>query len=624
MRTRIPLILLGMFLLAGSSLAQTISVQASVNTSTVGAEEVLRYQLTVQGASNNDVSRPEPPATEGLTLLQPNPSTQQSISIVNGQMERSMSYEWAYRPIGVGEARLSPATVVVAGKEYQTAPITVTVVPQDQRPAQQRGRRRAIDPFNPFNTPPPEPAEPLEVSERDIFIRVIPSARQVYRNQQLIVEYHLFFRDGMQLRQSRLADSWDAEGFWKEELDVERRPVPRAVVENGLRYNTIVLKRVAVFPTRTGSLRIDPLKIEAEAYVPRRSADPFDQLFSLRPRFEPVQVASAPLNVEVLGLPEGAPASFKGAVGSFTMEAEASRIDVEVGEPIEVKVNIAGSGNLATLDPPTFDSPGVFEEYDPEVNTLINRSGNRVRGRKTLTYVLVPRSNGTFELPPIELSYFNPSRRQYETARPSPIMVKVSGEAEAPVSAFVSSTGLPVDDIGGLLPDVASWQPTFVKPYHERFWVYFLLVLPLLAVVGVVFQQRFANRLASDQRFARNRRAHPVARRHLKQAEKLLQSNHPRSFYAEIERALLSFIGNRLNIPETGYTYSQLEARLQAAGLDDTLRSELKQLLQECDQVRFAPTLPDIGAMNTACDRASDLIVRLDEAFTELAKPSQS
>ena len=42
---------------------------------------------------------------------------------------------------------------------------------------------------------------------------------------------------------------------------------------------------------------------------------------------------------------------------------------MEVGEPIQVTLTIAGTGNVATLDPPTFEPPGVFERYDPQIST---------------------------------------------------------------------------------------------------------------------------------------------------------------------------------------------------------------------------------------------------------------
>lgn len=606
-------------IIAVPAFAQEVSVQASVSETTIGTEDAVNYRIEVKGVSAGEVNTPRPPDATGLALLQSAPSTQQSVSIVNGRMTQSVSYEWAYRAAGEGNATIKSTEVTAKGKTFNTSPIAVTVVPQSERPQRQARRRNTFDPFGNLRRAPAspssnEPAAP-QIGKKDIFIRALPSARKVVRNQQVNIEYHLYFREGMQLRQSRLADSWDAEGFWREELDVQRRPVPKTVVENGLRYNTIVLKRVAVFPTHTGELTVDPLKIEAEAYVPNRNLDPFDQFFSFRPRYEPVEVASPSVRIDVLPMADESPASFTGAVGSFSLEAKVDRTEIEVGEPVQLELKLSGTGNIATVELPSFDPPGVFEQYDPQIKTAIDRSGNRIRGSKTLTYVLVPRSNGTFQIPEMEMSFFNPDRKRFETIRPRPTAVKVTGTPTSPVATLSASSGLPVDDIAGLLVVPASWNRLDVKPLHQRTWIYGLLIVPLLALVGFFAQHKYAMKLAGDVTYARSKRAHPVARKHLKQAELLLTQNDARAFYEEIERALLSFVGNRLNVAETGMTRHQLDMLLANRNVDAGARSKLIGLLEECDRVRFAPILPNADQMNTACDRVSELIVQLDEIF---------
>lgn len=610
------LFLLALFVGIHPLKAQQANVKASVSSSTIGTEEGVAYTIEIEGVSANEVQRPTAPAADGLTLSQPVASTQTSVSIVNGRMSQSVSFEWVYRPTGEGTAQIGTTRVVVKGETFTTDPITISVVPQSQRPQ----RQTRTDPFNPFGSlrrQPQQPASPPPaITDRDIFIRAIPSNRNVVRNQQVNIEYQLFYREGMQLRQSRLADSWDAEGFWREELDVERRPIPKTVVENGLRYNTITLKRVAVFPTRVGELTVDPLKIEVEAYVPSRSADPFDQFFSFRPRYEPVEVASRSVKINVESLPGQAPEDFLGAVGSFRVEASVDRADVEVGEPIEVELTISGTGNMATIEPPQFEPPGVFEQYDPQVKTQINRSGRQIRGTKTLTYVLVPRSNGVFQIPQVTLSFFNPARGQYESLNPRPTTVRVTGDPMVSPATLTSGSGLPVDDIAGLLTEGANWRRAYQPLVHTSTWTYVLLGIPLLLLCGLLVFQKHQNRMAVDQTYARNRRAHPVARKHLKKAEELLQENKARAFYEEIERALLSFIGNRLNIADKGYTYQQLNSELERRGAGTDVRDRLLHLMEECDRVRYAPILPDQQAMNTACDRASAIIVDLDRVFS--------
>jgi len=610
-----------------SAIAQAISVQALVNETTVGTEEAVSYTLEIKGASFSDVETPEPPETEGLVLLQALPSTQRNISFVNGVMEQSVAFQWSYRPVREGTVRILGATVTAKSKTYQTNAIRIKVVPQAQR-SQRRSPTRSLFP-DPFarsrdRSDDDEVQTQSSVSDRDIFIRAIPSARTAYQNEQVMIEYLLFFRNFIQPRHSRLADSWDAEGFWREELDVEARPMPRSTVENGLRYNSIVLKRVAVFPTRIGTLNIDPLRIETEVFAPRSPGDPLNRFFSLRNPYETIERASRPVTIEARALPDGAPESFQGAVGQFEMKAQISRTEVDVGEPVQVTLRISGTGNLAMLQAPLLNAPGIFEAYEPEVNTVIESGGRRVRGTKTFTYLLVPRSNGTFEVPPIEFAYFDPAGGRYRTLRADPMTISVTGTATTPLATSATAAGLPVDDIARPLTTQADWRRLDRTPLYGSLWTYVALLFPLL-LIGLTYAfRRHATRLATDPAFMRNRRAHPLVRKHLKHATTLLQQDHPRAFYEELERAVLGFIGNRLNIAELGLTHAQLDDRLADTGLWPATREELQRLLETCDAARFAPNRPSHTQMEASLDQARGLIVTLDAAFSQQAEEAAS
>lgn len=600
-------------LLVGPAAARQVDVRASVDATTIGTEESVTYTITVEGSDGSNVQLPEPPQAEGLTLLQTVPRTQQSVSIINGQMSRSFGFSWAYRPIGTGTARIGATTLKVGDRDYHTQPISVTVVPQDQRPA----RPQQVDPFgrllqSPFD-PPQDNAEPPTIDDSDLFIRAVPSAREAWQNEQVVIEYRLYFREGIQLRQSRLTDSWDAEGFWREELDVETRPIPRIMVENGLRYNTIVLKRAAVFPTRAGDLSVDPLKIESEAMMPFGSRDPFQSLFALRTRFTPVQLSSPAVRIASRPLPPDAPTAFNGAVGNYAVTVAPDRTDLEVGESLQLTVTVTGRGNLATLDAPMLVAPAAFDVYDPQVSTLLDRSGNTLSGSKTFRWVLIPRSNGTFEIPPVEFAWFDPQQGRYRTSSSDPIPVTVTGTSTAPATVMATTNGMPVDDFAPAFAESTSWSRTDRAPLHTHWWVWTLLVLPLVTMAGGLVWRRHADRLTHDQRWARGRRAHPLSRKHLKQAMVLLESGDTRGYFEEVERAVMGFIGNRLNVAEKGMTRPQLDATLAARGVDDTLRRRLKILLETCDRGRFAPASFTPENKEVAFDDASALIPDLDQ-----------
>jgi hypothetical protein len=594
---------------------QDVTVQAYVSATTVGAQERVTYTLEIEGAAFSDVEAPSPPETEGLALLQPVPSTQSNLSFINGVQRQSVAFQWTYRPLRVGTARIKPVGITVQERFHRTEEITVEVVPQSQRT--QRGPPGTA-PYGRRPSPsPPEDAAEEEPESRigaeDIFIRALPSQRSAFQNEQVTIEYQLLFRPFIRPRESRLASSWDAEGFWREDLPVEGRPIPRAIVSDGLRYNTIVLKRVAVFPARSGELRIDPLRVETEVLAMQTTNDPFGRLFSMQHPFETVELASPSVTVEARPLPSGAPEAFTGAVGRFDVDTRLSRTTVPVGEGVDVVMRVRGMGNLAMLEPPAFDVPTVFETYGPRVTTALDSTSGRVRGTKTFTYTLVPRSNGTFDLPALAFALFDPRTERYHTTTSGPMTVRVTGTAEA-VTIATTGEGLPVDDIAGLM-EAATWRPLDRTPLHRSAWTYLALALPLLLLGATYAYRQHRTHLARNPALARRRQAHPLAQKHLQQADALRADGRPEAFFEEVERAVLGFIGNRLDLAERGLTRDQLDAHLAAHTIGADTRAALRTFLDTCDRVRFSPSRATQAQMADALDQAQDLIIAVDDAL---------
>ncbi len=170
----------------------------------------------------------------------------------------------------------------------------------------------------------------------------------------------------------------------------------------------------------------------------------------------------------------------------------------------------------------------------------------------------------------------------------------------------------------------ARWRRTDGTPLHQSPWTYLALALPLLLIGLVALYRRHATRLATDTAYARSRRAHPLARKHLKQAETLRRQDAPRAFYEELERAVRGFVGNRLNVAEVGLTRAQLDARLAEADLPEAVRAALQTLLETCDQARFSPERPSPAQMETSLDQARGFIIALDAALKEQAAAGAS
>jgi len=594
--------------------AQDVNVEASVNATEVGDQEALTLTVTISGSDGTGVQTPDPPETEGLALTQRNPGTRRNVSIVNGRVTQSFGFTWMLRPIAEGKARILPMTVRVGNQTFQTDPIEITVVPQSQRPAR---RSPVQDPFSPFQQPAPDPEPPPAPSDRDIFIQVVPATASVWQHEQVVVDYQLFFREGIQLRQSRLTDSWDANGFWREELEVDTRPIPRTVVRNGLRYNVITLKRAAVFPTRSGTLSIDPLRIESEAMLPFGRRDPFQSLFSMRSRFTPIELASPEVNITARPLPDGAPEPFSGAVGSFRMDAGLNRSRVQTGDGITLRVMIEGEGNLATLEAPRVDLPASIEVLGPTSTVRLDRTGDRVSGAKVFEWILIPRARGSYTIPSIDFSWFNPATARYETHASGALAITSEGDPTGTAAPRALLNGLPVGDVAPPLLQTERWHRTgSTAPLHKRRLTWILLVAPLLIWGGTRVALERRRRLTANSALVRRRLAHPVSRKHLKRAEGLLDSDDIASFYEELDRALTGFIGNRLNVSETGLTRGQLAELLGRHGIPEPDTVRILTFLEVCDRGRFAPAGHTDADREEALSDASTLIILLDERWS--------
>lgn len=604
MRTLLVSIAATILVMGGGLVRRTAAQDASVRV-TAEADpmeatpgELIVLTVRVEGAPASVVQRPSPPAASNL-IFQDRTLRPQGYGAGSA---RGVAFRWRYRAQESGTATVNPVTVVVRGRMYRTERIQIRVVEPPQYPSAPTLSR----PDGPSGA-----SGAARLDSRDLFIRATPTSSRAVENEQVVVEYRLYYRPGVRLRHSRLADAWDAPGFWREELDVASRPIPRTRRAHGQSYQTIVLKRVALFPTRPGELHVDPLRVEAEAQATVRGRGGG----TYRSRFQPVRLASRALAVSVSDLPSGAPPAFDGAVGQFGMSVELSEDSTRVGAPVRLRVQVQGTGNLATLAAPRFESPSQVETYEPEIETTLDRSGQRIGGGKTFSYTLVPHSGGPHTIPAVTFAYFDPNTRRYETLRSDARRLHVTGTAAREVVGRTGD-GLPVGDITGLAPsEQAEWGAATPQPLYRRGWAYLALLLPVLAAGGaIVYRRRFSATPEVDASERAGTEASEEDR--LRDARSHLQDGNDDAVYAAVQRAIASLLKERLDGVSLADRRDELTTRLVRADVSSELRAELFEVLDACEQARFSRSgsSPSPGAVVADADR---ILERLDAALVE-------
>jgi hypothetical protein len=270
------------------------------------------------------------------------------------------------------------------------------------------------------------------------------------------------------------------------------------------------------------------------------------------------------------------------------------------------------------LSAPKLELPADFETYDPKIDQTIKYDNNRVSGSKTFEYVLVPRSAGDIELKPVRLSFFEPNSRTYKTASSQTLILNVERGSEEFVAVGGGFSKEDVRLIGQDIRFIANAPLPFHRigeAFHHSPVFYAMVISPVFALGLTLLYRRHQEKLSTNVAYARQRQAGRVASKHLRTARGLIGKQDSKAFYAEAQRALMSFIGNKLNIAEAGLVTDNLSAMLQERKVSQEVIDAYVRCLQTCDFKRFAPGETAEVEMKEFIEQAGEALEKMERAL---------
>ncbi|SMO69382.1 BatD family protein [Gracilimonas mengyeensis] len=564
------------FLAGGLSVtasAQDISVEIDLSETKIFSGEQVRLELSISGTSMGSVTQPELPEIDGLRWLRGNTQRGTQYSLINGKP--SVTYTFGYVLIAQdpGNYRVPAFDVSVDGTTYRTQALSFEVLD----PA-------TIDRGEADRSP-------------DIYVRIEPSTKNPVVGEQVIADVVLYFKRGVEVSSYQPTPGWKAEGFWKEELEYPQRAQTSSSIINGVRYQRARLLQYALFPTKSGELTLSPFEITVAVRKQRSSRDPFG--FGLGQ--ERMNLQTIPVTINVDSPPPVDDANFIGAVGDFTITREVSVTEALVGESIEVTTTVRGRGNVPLVNKPEYEYPESLEQYSPEESSNISRTGSRISGTRTFKDVLIARNEGTFTIPAARLAFYDPSGDEYQIVELEELAIDVERDPNAEAITH-NNLRLNVEPVTGL----TAWHNAGSRPLYQKFWVWVFIVLPLLITAGVYGYKVYANRMETDVAFARSRTAADKAETTLKQAD---EASDIKEGYYLIEKALVQYITDKLNLPPAGLSHQQVIEEVKSHG-DEGIAIELKRLLDKCETIAYAPNATQ-KTLDSDIQKTRDLIKKI-------------
>ena len=587
--------------------AQHISVSAP---SHVAAGENFRVAYTINTSDVEEFRMGG--VQDGLEVIAgPYTSSQSSYQMINGHTSSSSSVTITYTLYAAknGSFTIGASHALVGGKRLSSRPVKIQVSGHAQR-TNGAPNMHGQDSYD----QPRMRSAGSAISGSDLFIKVSASKKRVHEQEPILLTYKVYTQVDLTQLEGKMPD---LKGFHTQEVPLPQQKTFHTETVNGRPYKCVTWSQYVMYPQMTGRLEIPSITFKGIVVQQNRNVDPMEAFFNGGSGYVEVKkdIKAPGITLQVDPLPQR-PANFSGGVGKFNISASLDKKEVKAGEPITLRVVVGGIGNLKLLKQPVVNFPKDFDKYDAKVTDKTRLTANGVEGNMVYDFLAVPRNQGSYTIPSVELTYYDTSKNAYKTIKTQPFKVEVekgdgtSGESED----FASQD----KDIHTIKLGKAE-QHKADEMFFGSFGYWISLLMPLIAfvVLLIVFRRRAIEN--ADIVKKRSNRAGKIATKRLRLANKLMLQGKQGEFYDEVMRALWGYMSYKLNMPAEKLNRDNIRETLGRHFVDDATIEKFTTALDECEFERYAPG-DAAGNMNRTFESAMTAIMDIENAINEARK----
>ena len=601
-----------MCLLKTTSFVYAASLTVEPSSTTIGLEENLALEFRVQTEKiSSEIGEPQYTAPDFNEVNVYKMTGQQVESRLeqdeNGNYRNTTkvvrTQAVVLAPKKIGKFKISNLKVEVDNKIVTADPIEIEVVDAGRN---SRAAQGWIGGGGNVGVLPQSGANAAKGSiKKNLVLKTEPDKLKVYKGQQILLTYALYTRT--QIENIQVERYPTVPGFIKEEIDIpllrNQLKFSRAVL-NGQEFKRAVLAQYAIFPVKEGKLEIDPFtgkfRIRGSANSQFLLGD--DDVMSLFNQFfqgyqsEAFTQASDRVEIQVLPLPaQGRPESFNGLVGDFSISSQVDKNLLKAGESLNLKIKVEGKGHVGNLDQLKIKWPEEFEMYEDKAQTNFQKTGYSER---TFDFMLVAKKQGTWTLPAVEISFFDPETASYKIQKTQPITITVN---EGKEFSNTNSTSLRQmqeprkNSVSGL----AISQEVFATIIN---FLKVLIILAVIILVGIgfyLFLKKRKNRKLSKREILKQIQS--------KMSQLTINTKNKDQLLFEAESFFAQILDNGLGVLKGSLKANELKEVVFQRTNNAELSELCKKWMEDVEFYRFAPI-------------DGDLKNKIDELLSELNK----
>jgi hypothetical protein len=567
-----------------------VQFDAKVSKTTLGINERLRIDFVMNVDGDNFI----PPSFDGFRIVG-GPSQQVSQSWINGKSSFNKVYSYFLLPTQRGNLTIKQAALEYQGQIYKTTPINVTVTAAVEQPRDPNDTSVSVDDA--------------------LHLVADVNNNSPYINQPITVVYKLYFSYNIGITNWRELDKPKYNDFWSQNIDIKKLVAEEGTYK-GEKYRYVTLRKVVLYPQKSGALEIEPLSLDIDVEVPTNRRDIFGRVLMTR---DHKRVSAGSRSIQVKPLPEtGKPLDFSGAVGKFDFQVVPSRTTLKHGESTELNVSVSGNGNLKLFNLPKPVVPSALEIYDPVHTESVSTPLTGMTGRISDKYTIIPQFKGNYTIKPMSFSYFDPSSKTYKTLTSQEVVISVldgpttSGNAPVASDNAVAKNTISKTDQFKYIHLKTKLRPSNRTSILGSTLFYSLLIGPFLLIPFIILFKKKKEAIDGDTAGLKLKLNNRLAKKYLSEAKKQLGNKEP--FYVALEKSLHNFLKAKLKIETSEMSKEKIKEILADKKAQNDTIAHFIELTENCEQARYAPS--SSVAMQHDYDKAVLVISELEKQIS--------
>lgn len=571
--------------------AQELKFTAVANKNKAAVDEQIRltYSLNAMGNAFNQ------PDLSAFNVLM-GPQQMYGSQNVNGKVSQTLTFTYIISGKKPGKYVIQPASVKIGNGLIKSNELQIEIV-------KGQAQSQSSQPNNQSNS------SSKSTSGSDLFIKATVSKTNTIVGDQILVSYKLYSKYSQLNYELSKAPTFN--GFYSEDIALGKATNGQKETYNGQDYLTAEIKKVLLFPQKSGKLEIPPIELSCVVRQRVQSQNIFDQMFGGGYRDVEVNLKSPSVTIDVKS-PDaaGKPADFNGAVGKLDYSLSLDRSDVKSGEAVNLKLEVSGKGNLKLIEPPVLGLAPELEVYDPQIKDNISVSSSGMTGSRTFEYLIIPRAGGEYMIGPLTFSWYDPDKNNWQSKTLAALKLNVakgSGD-QIPVGRGRNSTS--PKQISEDIRYIKVGETEFSSGANNLFFLstpfYLLSSLSPLALIGFLIVRKRAQKRRENIGEYKVKEAGNTAGKRLKIAKELLTKGEKDAFYEEVYRALYGYLSDKLRLPIAELNRQKVRDLLASRKVPDETINRLNLTLDSCEFARFAPGAS--AAMNDIYAAAESVI----------------